>query len=223
MNYFAHAWLASRRGDDPRFALGAMLPDWVPWVGGRLERVDDPALALGVRFHHHSDAAFHAGARFSALVREAVEHLRAAGLERGPARGAAHVGIELLLDGALLAEPSGHAPYLAALAAAPAASRHLGWSRPESARRYERVVERLSEQGLPLAYTDSDQVAERIARTLEHRPRLRVHPGEAAALARWARDVQPEVNAAAGTLIAETEAGLSMRRDRAPAPPPRAP
>src|SRR5262245_25639403 len=111
MNYYAHARLASRRCDDAHFVLGAMLPDWTAWVGARLVRVDHPGLAAGIRFHHATDAAFHGGRRFAALVREAVDRLRAAGLERGPARGAAHVGIELLLDGALLAQGGGDAPF----------------------------------------------------------------------------------------------------------------
>jgi hypothetical protein len=208
MNYFAHARLAATRRDDPYYVLGAMLPDWTAWVGDRLRHVEHASLAAGVRFHHESDAAFHAGARFVALVRESSRSLQAAGLGRGPARGAAHIGIELLLDGALLAEENGVCAYDAALAVAPAASLHLAWGRPESARRFEQISRRLARQGPPRGLVVPERVAAAVVRTLDRRPRLRVPPRDLPALIAWARNAQPRVRRDVPALLAETEAGL---------------
>ncbi len=208
MNYFAHACLALRRRDDPRFALGAMLPDWTAWLEAGLTSVSDPSVAAGVRFHHQSDSAFHGAPRFASLVREATARLRAAGLDRGPARGAAHVGVELLLDGALLAEPDACAGYLAAIEAARAAADTLAWSRPEGDPRFAQLCTRLEQQGLPRAYGDPEQVALRTARTLARRPRLRVPLSSLPALARWTRETQPALRREAPHILTETERRL---------------
>jgi acyl carrier protein phosphodiesterase len=212
MNYFAHAHLAATRSDDPHFALGAMLPDWIAWIGDRPRRVAHEPLAAGIRFHHRSDAAFHAAPRFLALVRDATEALQGAGLARGPARGAAHVGIELLLDGVLLTSETGSsAAYRAALGVIPDAARHLTWSRPESGERLLRVAERLSHDGPPRHLADPDRVAQATAQTLERRPRLRIPTRQIPFVASWAREALPRVSRDAATLLAETESAIGAR------------
>jgi hypothetical protein len=208
MNYFAHACLALRHRADARFALGAMLPDWMPWLGAQLTSVSDRAVSEGVDFHHASDAAFHTAPRFATLLRDAVSQLSAAGLPRGPARGAAHVGVELLLDGALLEEPRACTGYLAAIGTARAVADSLAWSRPEGARSFAQLCRHLDEQGLPRAYGDPEQVALRTARTLARRPRLRVPVAALPALIRWAREAQPALRDEAPHLLAETESRL---------------
>jgi hypothetical protein len=211
MNYFAHARLAASRRKDPRFALGAMLPDWLGWIGDRPRRVTDAALAGGIRFHHESDAAFHAGRRFLALVRESTAALQSAGVGRGPARGVAHVGIELLLDGVLAERDPASCFYAEALDAAPGVSPHVRWGRDASADRFTHAARRLAEDGPPRRFSDPPQLARAVARTLERRPRLRVPAEVLPAVEHWAHTAHDEVRRDATTLLAETEARLSAR------------
>jgi acyl carrier protein phosphodiesterase len=213
MNYIAHAHLAAAHRNDPWFTLGAMLPDWQGWIGDRIREVHHPGIADGVRFHHATDAAFHAGARFVALVCWASEALRDSGLARGPARGAAHVGIEFLLDGALVADAGACRAYCNALEVAADASHHLDWNRPESGGRFERVAARLARNGPPRDFEDPHHVAVAIARTLERRPRLRVPPDQLEQVAVWAGEARREVLRDAATLLAETERALSAQRE----------
>jgi len=211
MNFFAHACLALERRSEPRFALGAMLPDWTRWVGSRITAIDDPELAAGARFHHAVDDAFHACPAFAARQREAVARLRALGLGRGPARGAAHVGVELLLDGALAREAHRGAGYLAALAVGPEVAHRVRWRDAGGAARLDRVIDRLREHGVPRDYADPEVVAGRVARTLTHRPRLRVPATRLPALVAWAREAEPVVRRHAPALLAQTDAGLHGR------------
>ena len=208
MNYFAHAHLAAQRRADPYFVLGAMLPDWTGWVGDRLGEVRHPGLAAGVRFHHETDAAFHASACFNRWVREATDDLGSAGLERGPSRGAAHVGVELLLDGVLVGEAGAIRAYADALALAHSVSSDLVWGRDASRLRYEEVVRRLAASDLPAAYANPDRVAEATVRTLERRPRLRVPKHLTSRIADWAGPARHRLICDAPTLLLETESGL---------------
>ncbi len=210
MNYFAHALLASRFRDDPGFVLGAMLPDWLRWIGARPDAAPDTALAAGMQFHHRSDGAFHAAPTFVALTREAAEQLLDVGVGRGPARGVAHVGVELLLDGALYrrSHPAAVRRYAAALSAASSASRSVGWSRPEGGVRMRRVARHLGADDPVARYDDPDRVAQAVERTLRARPRLRIAPDEMPRVSRWARSWQPRIERLAEILVDETEAGL---------------
>jgi len=211
MNYFAHARLAATRSDDPRFALGAMLPDWLAWIGDRPRRVADGAVAAGIRFHHECDAAFHAAPRFLTLVRAAGTALADGGLPRGPARGAAHVGVELLLDAALV-DLDPEAPfYGAALDAASAASRSITWSRPDSGARFAHAIRRLAAEGPPRRYRDPERLAHAVERTLARRPRLRVPAEARSVVSAWAHAARPDVQRAAPILLAETRDGLRRR------------
>lgn len=195
--------------EDPRFVLGAMLPDLAPMCGAKVAAVDDEVLAAGVACHHRVDAAFHETAGFAALCTEARGQLRAAGLARGPVLAAAHVGVELLLDGCWLDEPAVDAAYLAAVAQAirlPA--RAVTWAHEEHARRFAGLCERLHAAGSPRAYRDPVEVGLRLARILARRPRLRPAPGDEERLVQWAEAARPAVRAAAPALRAELRAGL---------------
>ena len=76
-----------------------MLPDLQRMAACRL----DPALTAvqaGVRHHHAADEAFHHLPSFVGVVAAARRWLSGRGVPRGPAMALAHVGVELLLDGA---------------------------------------------------------------------------------------------------------------------------
>ncbi|MEM7413669.1 MAG: hypothetical protein AAF430_25790 [Myxococcota bacterium] len=220
MNYFAHAHLALRRCDDAAFVLGSMLPDWQRWVGGRLAAVHHPELAEGVRFHHASDVAFHGSPTFHRLERQAFRALQEAGVGRGPARGVAHVGVEILLDATLLAGESMEAPFAAALDAADRFGAHLEWKCADGAVRFTEVVTRLRARGLPRPGAEPDLAGRGILRTLAPRPRLRVSAEEEPAVLAWARRTRPIVDAARPAMFAETEARLADAEANAPAPAP---
>jgi hypothetical protein len=203
VNFYGHAWLATRAERGSGFVLGAMLPDLAGMARLRLCEVRDPELAAGVVLHHRTDAAFHALPGFIGLASEAAAGLRERGVARGPARGAAHVGLELLLDGSLAADTSAIAGFEAALEVAARADVRaaLVW-RGDGAHRFARLRERLSGSGVPGVYRDVGQVAERVAFALGSRPRLALDARAERELPGWLQALQPAVERAAPEWVA---------------------
>lgn len=209
MNFVGHAMAARWEHDDPRFVLGAMLPDLAPMCGARLTAVDDARLAAGVACHHRADAVFHQASGFATLCAEARARLRATGLARGPVLAGAHVGVELLLDGCWLDDPAVEAAYLDAVAQAARLPAHaLAWAHEEHARRFAALCERLHAAGSPRAYRDPVEVGARVFRILARRPRLRPAADDEARLVGWAIAARPAVAEAAPALQAELRASL---------------
>jgi hypothetical protein len=212
LNYFAHARIAAARDADaavanacdPAFVLGAMLPDFAHMIGARVADLAHPALRSGAQHHHQADAAFHRAPAFVALVRGATRALAAGGLARGPARGAAHVGIELLFDGALVGDPHADAAYVSALGAAPALDAAIRWSRADGPLRWQQLHARLLAHGPPVSLREPAHVSERVARALAPRPRLALARHQHAIVERWLADAHPQVTAVAPRLLAET-------------------
>ncbi len=141
----------------------------------RLQRpLVDSTLDLGVQNHHYADSAFHQSDWF--VKRNAGLHhkLEAAGLRRGPARACAHVGIELLLDGTLLAT----VPHLPA--AVQSCLRRTGDSslklrtsvKSARADHWQSHLKRTAEWLLPDDYHRPSAVAHRLHRIVANRPRL---------------------------------------------------
>ncbi len=179
MNFFAHALVASWRSPSPAYALGAMLPDLAGMVGARTPAVDHLEVAAGVELHHATDRAFHRLPVFVGAMADIQRRLMSLGLGRGPAAGAAHVGFELCLDGALLDEPQAISHYLAALEVARGDLRGaIPWPDDDCAGRWHALVDRLAAWGPPHRYRDLDLVATRIERALASRPRLALAAGE---------------------------------------------
>jgi len=206
LNYFAHARIATSLGGDDAHVLGAMLPDFAHIVGIRIDAIEHASLSRGASLHHRTDSAFHATRAYRILQREGVGDLEAAGLGRGPARGAAHVGIELLLDVALTGDPDGDAGYLRALAAAPALADAIRWSDERGASRWKTLHTRLVAAGTPSS--SPERIAERVARALASRPRLRLAPKDLGPVALWLAASAGPVERAAPLLLEQTLAGL---------------
>jgi hypothetical protein len=168
-------------------------------VGARL--VDGAAaddVAAGIALHHACDRAFHALPGFRALERDAIAALEVRGVDRGPARGAAHVAVELLLDGALIGrDRAADARYLEAVALAPTHGAAHG-DHP----RMGDLIARLARQGLPIAYRDPREVARRTAWALAGRPRLALDAAGAVALAEALPALRGPVDALADALPA---------------------
>ena len=209
MNFFAHALVASWRSRSPAYGLGAMLPDLAGMVGARTPAVDHIEVAAGIDLHHATDRAFHRLPVFVRAMSEIQQRLMRRGLARGPAAGAAHVGFELCLDGALLDEPDAIPSYLAALDAARSELRGaIPWPAPDAAERWHALIDRLASYGPPHRYRDLALVTERVARALAGRPRLALDPGGTDLLAIEMPDIAALASDAAPGILVDLRAEL---------------
>lgn len=172
VNFFGHAVVACRVSDEPAFLLGAMAPDLLPLCGAVANGETSPEVAAGEAHHHAVDAVFHAGPTFTGLTAWAARALVERGLSRGGARGAAHVGIELLLDGVLAVDARARQAYQRSLVEAEGARSPFLWRDEPSRRRWSELVHRLRTGTIPDAYRDPAFVAARVVGALRHRPRL---------------------------------------------------
>jgi acyl carrier protein phosphodiesterase len=212
MNFFAHALVAAWHSSEPRYVLGAMLPDLASMASVRIERASDGELARGIALHHQTDAAFHAAPHFTSLCSDAIESLSSAGVERGTARAVGHVGVELLLDGALSRDADALQCYRAALEFAQRSdlAALLHTSQPDGADRLRNGLSRLAVAPLPAAYREPRFVAQRLRAILAPRPRLAMRPGDLAHVERWAEAVQPRVIADRTGLLDDVRRRLSI-------------
>jgi hypothetical protein len=107
VNLVGHVAVALHRGGpapDTEFLVGCMLPDLSAIARVRLTTRPGGELGRGVAFHHDCDAAFHESAWFRAQNIQLRDALLAAAIAPGPARACAHAGVEMLLDGAFVAD-----------------------------------------------------------------------------------------------------------------------
>lgn len=182
-----------------------MLPDLISATSlkvGPLERWPVGA-ADGIRCHRRADEAFHADRRFVGGMTAMRDDLMDAGFGRGPARAAAHVSWELLLDGTLLGDRATVGAYLDALAVpgptwAPAAE--VG-----ELDRWQEVVRRYRERGLPDGIAPAS-TADLVVRLLARRPRLAVDASLTSALVEVLVQHEPRVVEVAGEVITATAA-----------------
>lgn len=222
MNFFSHSVIAARRSEDPRWILGSMLPDFVSMAGLRLESVEgDAPLERGVAFHHTCDDAFHGAPLFIDLMEGAREELEFDGLDSGPAMAIGHVGVELLLDGHLVARDGVSSSYRYALSEAAGVAvllRFRGLEAGAGQLRWRQLCARLEGAPVPERYTEPAFVADRLIKILSARPRLAVPFGKEAMVFDWARRAAPTVGAQADALFCQVESRLAA----AGAEPPRA-
>jgi hypothetical protein len=172
VNFFGHAAAARQVDDAPAFLLGAMAPDLLPLCGAVAERETSPKVAAGGAHHLAVDARFHANPAFTTMQIWASGAMVRAGLPRGAARGAAHVGIELFLDGALAGETRAREAYARSIAHADTTGTPFVWRDEQSSARWHALVQRLRGGGIPDLYRDPDFVADRLIGALARRPRL---------------------------------------------------
>ncbi len=189
MNFFGHAVVACRVSDEPAFVLGAMAPDLLPLCGAVPTGDTSPEVTAGQAHHLSVDAAFHASPAFSSLYLWAARALGERGLARGGARGAAHVAIELLLDGVLASDARARDAYARSLA--DGARAPFTWRDETSQKRWGALIARLRDGAVPDAYRDPDFVAAHVVGALRARPRLALAPADAPTL----RDFLPALAA----------------------------
>jgi hypothetical protein len=119
VNFVAHAVIAEALGCNPLEAFGSMVPDLANMINGMTgtRSVPDlPAseLQFGSSVHVVTDEAFHHHPTFVTLTRVAASAMDG---RRHVNTAAAHVGIELMIDGMLLSQSRAE-PYSLALVAA---------------------------------------------------------------------------------------------------------
>ncbi len=195
--------------------LGSALPDLAGMARFRLlGSTDDGPVDDGIAVHHRTDDLFHRHPWFSTRNRTIHDELRGAGLARGPAMACGHVGIELLLDGAILSDDHVAGACGAALAAIEPRRDALGDLVTEPGRHadWQHHLSRLAAWRLPDDYDDPWAVAARLERILARRPRLALPPNRIPLVAETLAAHQPGIAATARDLITELAAEL--------APPP---
>ena len=215
MNFFGHAVIAQRyetaRGQvRPEFVLGAMLPDFASMLRVRPPEVTEPVLASGARFHHATDDAFHGAESFLEFSRAASSYLSERGLSRGSARAVAHVGVELLLDGAFASKNAANEAYLSALDAALtiSISSHINWGDSVYAARFQQLCHNLRQRGGSRADAPAELVAERLRNILADRPRLAMDEAGESVVRDWVVSARPRIVASADLVLSEVERRL---------------
>jgi hypothetical protein len=201
VNFFGHAAAARQVDDEPAFVLGAMAPDLLPLCGAVAGPETSAKVAAGLAHHLSVDARFHANPAFTALQAWAAGALMHAGVRRGGARGAAHVGIELFLDGVLAGEARARDAYTRSLADAETTGVPFVWPDEQSGLRWQALIVRLRGGAVPDRYRDCGFVADRLIGALARRPRLALSGGEAATLRAFLPSLQTRVMADAHALV----------------------
>jgi hypothetical protein len=206
VNYFGHAAVASWQSPSGAVVLGAMLPDFATMCGSRLADADDASIAAGIALHHATDAAFHRLPAVTGLMRELDLRLAELGCARGPRRAVAHIGVELILDGVLVADASYREAFLAGLAADPAGVRWRDATGPE---RFAVLLSRLREHGVPDDLRDATSVTYRLQRILGPRPLLAPSYDDVRAIRIALVEIAPRVAIACEAVLRGVRASLA--------------
>ena len=201
MNFFGHAAVAGWARKDAPFILGAMAPDLLPLCGALAEQATSPAVVDGQAQHHQVDALFHANPTFLSLQAWTTRGLIEQGVARGSARGAAHVGVELLLDGVLADDGQAQRAYRDALTEAADVCSPFTWRDDLSQQRWAQLIAHLRRGAIPDAYRDCDFVADRIIGALRSRPRLALSDGDQPLLRAFLPSLRRRVEAEADALL----------------------
>lgn len=220
MNFIAHARIAlwsdsvraprSTEGAVARFVLGAMLPDFASMAGTRLAEVPDADMASGVSLHHQTDEVFHGSRPFIALMQETMDALTRRGVDRGPARAVAHIGVELLIDGELVEDPEVGRAYLSALAECAGLPTSVVPAAKNAA--FQTLARRLVAYGIPYDYQRPEVVGLRLASILAGRPRLALSAEAQRVVGSILPDVKAHVQERLPELFEAVREGLSHPR-----------
>jgi hypothetical protein len=187
-----------------------MFPDLRSMSQGTVVRVSNSDLQSGIEYHHHTDLVFHHAPTFVELCVEARRSLRAAGVPRASSLALAHVGIELLLDGELGHLSDAQCSYKAALQVGATREGLIVWRHDGDAFRFSRLCSNLSAGAIPHVYRSPRQVAERLIRIINARPRLACGPQHEPAIVDWVEEARSIVSARWERLMAEVESALGL-------------
>jgi hypothetical protein len=185
VNFVAHAVVA---GGGDAVAFGAMVPDLRAFARGAPLPVEHPDLDEGIRSHHRVDAAFHASPVFASWMRTV-----ATAMDDGrAARAAAHVAVELAIDGVLLARERAGAFYGA-----------VDWAASAFDGPWLDVATRLGRDEVVDAYRSPAGVARRTVGAISRRPRLSRLALDEPALAGAVALVLPDIERDLDAVLAE--------------------
>jgi hypothetical protein len=219
MNFFGHALIAQRdeatRGPiRAEFVLGAMLPDFAAMLRTRPPLAQLAALSAGVSFHHRTDDAFHGSHSFLEFSRQASSFLSERGVSRGTARAVAHVGVELILDGAFSGESGVNEAYLSAIECASNEQVHccIRWDSSDANERFQHLCHNLRLRGRFQETPESELVAQRLQRILADRPRLAMDDRSLLVVLDWIESARSKITAGAPQLLSEVEERLHLER-----------
>lgn len=204
MNFVAHVLVAERVVAPGHLGvwLGAAGPDLARMAGVALAP-STAEVAAGVALHHRTDAVFHDLAWFRDTSRSLTADLGERGVRRGPARGAAHVLVELLLDGALLAGGHDRGAFATTWTALGVPTDEVvALVGPDADPPWRAFLEAVTTRLAPIRYEEPAYAAARVAGTLARRPRLALSPAEEAALLAVAATRAGEVQADAAEVLA---------------------
>jgi hypothetical protein len=222
MNLVGHVAVALVPDAPPpstEFLVGCMLPDLAAIARVRVSRPDGE-LGDGVAFHHACDAVFHESEWFRTTNSAVRDALVDAGVESGPARASSHAGVEMLLDGRLVADEVVDTHARVVLEAVSTGAPALAPLAPADAR--DAWVERLQLIGSsldPSRYEDARFVAERLHRMTSGRRRIELRGDQVDTVATVLRDFQdgigdaaPDVLAHVRTTVVGREVPIPLRR-----------
>jgi hypothetical protein len=217
MNLVGHVAVALEPDAAPPstdFLVGCMLPDLAAIARVRVARPEGE-LGEGVAFHHACDAVFHESEWFRDANRALRDALVGAGVESGPARACSHAGVEMLLDGRLVADETVEVSARVVLDAVTTGAPKLGVLAPDDQR--DVWVERLQMIGSsldPSRYHDPRFVAERLQRMTSGRRRIELPIGQVADVTDALREFQPGIVAAAPAVVAEIRRAVPIPHRR---------
>jgi hypothetical protein len=197
MNFFGHLVAAGWERTNLAFSFGAMWPDLAGMAELRSTAARDPDVQLGVAHHHRADAYFHHSRHFVTFQRQAFEWLTTRGVERGPARAVAHVGVELLLDAELARDPDHVVHYADALGHAEPRrwARWMATGDTAEQARFEALRDGLLLRIPHLVPRTPSDVAARLERILSPRPRLALSEPARPLVRDWVEQAWPDVRA----------------------------
>jgi hypothetical protein len=216
VNFYAHVSIATLYAADEAMALGAMLPDLASLLGVKPPPTTHPGIHDGYVLHHVTDAVFHDLPLFRLTCREQCAHLTHLGLKRGPARAAAHVGLEFLLDDAPALDAPTHQLFCASLASATTEglAAKLDWQSRENAEQFQNLRNRLLAAELSPHGLAANVVAERIFRTLLSRPRLAIRSEQVDILTDWIQSLRRQGTGIFCSFVEQVISELSSRIER---------
>jgi hypothetical protein len=196
------------------FLVGCMLPDLAAIARVRVTRPEGD-LGEGVAFHHACDAVFHESDWFRDANRSLRDALVDAGVASGPARACSHAGVEMLLDGRLVADATVDTHARVVLDAVTTGAPTLAVLAPDDVR--DMWVERLHMIGSsldPTRYRDARFVAERLHRMTAGRRRIELPAEQVDAVTTALRQFQPGIVDAAPDVVAEIRKAVPIPHRR---------
>ena len=217
MNFVGHIAVGAAVAGDTEFLVGTAAPDFASMARTRLRGTAAGALADGIALHHATDRAFHADPWFLTMERDLRAALLADGLPDGGARACAHVGVELLLDGAFVREPDVHdAVGRVYHEIGEPSDAIVELAEPHEQARWHEHLVGISQRLDPTSYADADAVGRRLHTITSRRPRLAFPSTMVDVVCARLRTLQPRIHDDAPGVLQRSSRTVAVPADRRP-------